>query len=93
MDADDPLYTLQSLNLRSAQLLPALGALGAAIDPAHYGPQEERDECFDADLRLAAVPDSAASSEGGFSQNLRTGDESTIGDASRGGSREMIDKA
>ena len=91
VDADDPLYTLQSFNLRSVQLMPTLGSLGAAIDPAHYGPHGERDECFGADL--AALPDSVASSEGEFGQNSRTGDESTIGDASRGGSREMIDKA
>ena len=72
--------------------MPALGSLGAAIDPAHYGPQEERDECFDADLRLAAVPDSAVSNKAQFGQILRTEDESIVSDASRGGSREMIDK-
>ena len=71
--------------------MPTLGSLGAAIDPAHYGPQGERDEYFGADL--AAVPDSAPSSQGAFGQHSRSGDESTIGNASRGGSRETIDKA
>ncbi|PIL34326.1 hypothetical protein GSI_03101 [Ganoderma sinense ZZ0214-1] len=87
LDTDDPLYTLQSFNLRSAHLMPALGSLGAVIDPAHYG-REEHDELFDVDLE--AVPDSAASSEGVFSQDSRT-EDSTLGGVERGGSGERTE--
>ncbi|KAI1788593.1 hypothetical protein LXA43DRAFT_856338, partial [Ganoderma leucocontextum] len=36
LDTNDPLHTLQSFGIRSINLPPALGSLGATIDPASY---------------------------------------------------------
>ncbi|KAI1782024.1 hypothetical protein LXA43DRAFT_1151863, partial [Ganoderma leucocontextum] len=36
LDTNDPLHTLQNFGIRSINLPPALGSLGATIDPASY---------------------------------------------------------
>nr|VWO96140.1 Cytochrome P450 monooxygenase CYP52X1 [Ganoderma boninense] len=93
LDTDDPLYTLQSCNIRSAYFVPTLGSLGAVIEPAHYSREEHDAAEFFVDVDLSEVPVSAPSGEGAFSQDSRTEDGTTLSGSGLGGSGLRVSEA
>ncbi|KAI1793535.1 hypothetical protein LXA43DRAFT_220188 [Ganoderma leucocontextum] len=85
LGTDDPLHTSQSFSLRSMNFTPALGSLGATIDPAHYG-REDEDEDIDARL---GVPEDVPGYGGGSSRDARIEDEFAIMEVPRPGGTEL----
>ncbi|KAI1788580.1 hypothetical protein LXA43DRAFT_1063459 [Ganoderma leucocontextum] len=83
--SDDSLHISQSVDSHSVNFAPALGSIGAILDPADYGLDDDN-ECTGDRL---AFPEGVPPSEDESSQDLLIKHELAITEAWRGGGGEM----